>query len=281
MRRYRGKHAKPKPKKHGPVVVVTAATVTMAAPAAHAGTHRVRPGQTLSEIANRYGTTVTKLARRNHISNPNHIVAGKMLKVPGGSGGGGRRTHVIRSGETLSEIASRYGTSVAALSRANRISNPNLIVAGQKLRIPRGSGGGGGRSSQRPKTAPSTIAESLHRQAVAHGLDPALVKALAWQESGWAQNVSSSSGAVGVMQVMPSTAKWVNQVLGGHSLDIRVADDNVHLGVMYLRHLLATMPNERKALAAYYAGPGNVGRRLSPGQRAYVRSVRGLKKRFD
>jgi soluble lytic murein transglycosylase-like protein len=82
------------------------------------------------------------------------------------------------------------------------------------------------------------------------------------------------------MQVMPATARWVNTVLGGHNLDIHVADDNVHLGVMYLRHLLDQMGSVRRALAAYYSGPGAVGRRLDRGQRAYVDNVLALMDRF-
>ena len=99
------------------------------------------------------------------------------------------------------------------------------------------------------------VGAEIHEQAVAHGVDPALAKAVAWQESGWQQGAVSSVGAVGIMQVMPDTAKYVNSSLGGHGLSVRTAEGNIHLGVMYLRHMLDTMPTERKALAAYYSGP--------------------------
>lgn len=103
--------------------------------------HTIRPGETLSGIAARYGTTVAALARANNIANPNLIIAGRSLNIPGRSDSfaapsGGSRQHVIRSGETLSGIAARYGTSVAALARTNGISNPNLIIAGRTLTIP-------------------------------------------------------------------------------------------------------------------------------------------------
>jgi soluble lytic murein transglycosylase-like protein len=106
------------------------------------------------------------------------------------------------------------------------------------------------------------------------------VKAVAWQESGWQQDVVSSAGAVGVMQVMKDTARYVNRSLGGGHLDIRDADDNVHLGVMYLHHMLETMPSERKALGAYFAGPGNIGHKLTKEQRHYVDAVESHKSRF-
>lgn len=56
----------------------------------------------------------------------------------GGGGGGGctPQTYVVKSGDSLSSIASRFGTTVAKISSANNISNPNLIYVGQKLTIP-------------------------------------------------------------------------------------------------------------------------------------------------
>lgn len=276
--RYRGKHLKPRPKNHAPAALGTAAAIWMSAPAAMASEgHRVRPGETLSGIARRYGTTVRALARANRLSDPNLIVAGTRLRIPG-RGGSSREltTHAIRAGETLSGIAARYNTTVAALARRNHISNPNLIVAGTKLKIPASSP-----SSPIPEAASrDRIVGSLESQSRAHGLDPSLVKGVAWHESGWHQNAISSAGAIGVMQVMPDTAVYVNEVLGGGRLDVRKADDNVHLGVMYLRHMVSEMGSERKALAAYYSGPGNVRHKLNKGQRAYVRSVEANKRRF-
>lgn len=275
MRRYRGRHLKPRPKRRGPLVVATAASVTMAGPA-HAATHLVRRGETLSVIAQKHGTTTARLARLNRLANPNLVIAGQRLRVPGRVSTAS--IHVVRPGDTLSGIAARYGSSVAALARVNRIADPNLVTIGTKLRVPAGRG----RSSGRAPVPATSVAASLDAQARAHGVDPALVKALAWQESGWQQNVRSSAGAIGVMQVMPATARWVNRFLGGgsHRLRVRSTDDNVHLGVMYLRHLLATMGTVKKALAGYYSGPGNVGRRLDAGQRRYVRNVIALRGRF-
>jgi LysM repeat protein len=241
---------------------------------AQAGTYVVRSGETLSGIATRHQTSVTALARLNHLDDPNLIIAGQRLRI----GGGGRamRTHTVVAGDTLSGLAARFGTSIAALARANRLTNPNVIVIGTRLRIP----GGSGATAPASTPAPMSIAASLDRQARAHGVDPALVKAVAWQESGWQQDVRSRAGAVGVMQVMPATARWVNGYLGGHDLDVRVADDNVHLGVMYLRHLLGTMGSVRRALAAYYSGPSAVGPRLNLLQRSYVNNVLALREQY-
>lgn len=145
------------------------ATPADAAPLAQSGgVHVVRSGETLSGIAARYGVSMTALARANGIRNPNFIYVGQRLAIPGAgggsAGGGGGSTgggatgsggvHVVRRGETLGSIAARYGTSVNTIVRANGISNPNMIYAGQRLLIP-GAGGGGGGVAVQPRPAPA------------------------------------------------------------------------------------------------------------------------------
>ena len=97
-------------------------------------TYVVQSGDTLSEIAVRYGTTYQALAALNNISDPNLIHPGQTVRVPEKSGPA-PRYYTIRSGDTLSEIAVRFGTSVAALMSLNGITNPNLIYAGNTIRI--------------------------------------------------------------------------------------------------------------------------------------------------
>jgi len=124
-------------------------------PATHQGgygdsTYYVRPGDTLSMIALRFGVTVDQLMRVNGLRNPNHIYVGQALTIPGAGGGGtggpqcGSKTHVVRYGETASQIAQRYGIDLYDLARANDMLNLNRIYAGQTLCIP----GGGGMPAQ-------------------------------------------------------------------------------------------------------------------------------------
>ena len=100
-------------------------------------TYVIQPGDTLSGIAQRYGTTVSALTQLNGISDPDKIYAGNTLKVPeNGTGtGSSAQYYTIRSGDTLSEIAQKFGTTVSALARLNGISDPDKIYAGNRIRV--------------------------------------------------------------------------------------------------------------------------------------------------
>ncbi len=106
-------------------------------------TYTVVRGDTLSEIAQRFGTTVGALAAENGIKNPNLIYVGQVLKInSSGSQQSANIQYRIKRGDTLSEIAVRYNTTVNAIANANNIKNPNLIYAGEVITIPSGSSGG-------------------------------------------------------------------------------------------------------------------------------------------
>ena len=104
----------------------------------------VKPGETLSEIADRHGVSLTRLMQANGITNPNMVVAGQKLVLPGARSTASAPAprplptapYTVKSGETLSEIADRFGTSTERLIQLNRISNPNMVVAGTRLTIP-------------------------------------------------------------------------------------------------------------------------------------------------
>ncbi|MDU7149893.1 MAG: LysM peptidoglycan-binding domain-containing protein [Clostridium sp.] len=105
-----------------------------------ATTYTVKEGDTLSEIAQRYGTTTERLAQINNISNPNLIYPGQVLEISSNSSaantsGGTATTYIVKEGDTLSEIAQRYGTTTERLAQINNISDPNLIYPGEVIRI--------------------------------------------------------------------------------------------------------------------------------------------------
>ena len=98
-------------------------------------TYTVQAGDTLNGIASKYGTTYQELARINNISNPNVIYPGQVIKINGGTV---EKIYTVKSGDTLSGIANKYGTTWQNIYNNNRDiigSNPNLIKPGQVLKI--------------------------------------------------------------------------------------------------------------------------------------------------
>ncbi len=107
--------------------------------------HRVRPGESLSTIAQRYHTTVSNIARANNIYRQNFIKAGRLLKIPltrnwataTATATGEKVQHTVKRGESLWIIARRYGTTVNHIQSLNNLSSTTLSV-GQVLDIPAG-----------------------------------------------------------------------------------------------------------------------------------------------
>jgi soluble lytic murein transglycosylase len=121
-----------------------------------------------------------------------------------------------------------------------------------------------------------------------YGLDPALLAAVIYQESKFKADARSSSGAIGLMQLLPDTAKGIALHTGGSRFrveDLYDPEINVRYGAWYLRHLMQKYGEEKTALAAYNAGQDNVDRWRQAGRgiqfsetRAYVDRVEDLKK---
>lgn len=95
----------------------------------------VQYGDTLSQIALEYGTTVENLAAINNIQNVNLIYVGQIIKIPSYSYDMSHRLYVVKRGDTLWGISRRFGVSIAQIVMLNRIANPNLIYPGNVLRI--------------------------------------------------------------------------------------------------------------------------------------------------
>lgn len=165
-----------------------------------AQTYRVVAGDTLSIIAARFHTSTAALATLNHLSNPNLIFVGQVLKVTQGSAtasaapkttsatpktqttvsGSARNTtttaftssqqtrYTVRSGDWLSIIATHFHTTVSALVAANHLANPNYLYVGEVLTIP-------GSSTAAAVTKTSTTASSATKTATASSSTPSQV----------------------------------------------------------------------------------------------------------
>ena len=131
---------------------------------------------------------------------------------------------------------------------------------------------------------------SVRGHARNYRLDPALLAAVIYQESKFQADAESRSGAIGLMQLLPDTAKGIAIHTGGNRFrvqDLYTPEINVRYGAWYLRHLLDKYGDERTALAAYNAGQDNVDRWRARREgiafaetRAYVDRVESLKRTY-
>jgi peptidoglycan hydrolase-like protein with peptidoglycan-binding domain len=130
-----------------------------------------------------------------------------------------------------------------------------------------------------PATRPSVRALLGYWARVYH-VDPGLVRALAWMESGFQPGLVSKAGARGVMQVLPVTRRYVETILLRERVPNSVSG-NIRIGVVYLRHLLREFRgNERHALAAWYQGPSSLRRRGQLKEtKQFVANVLALRRR--
>ncbi len=280
------------------VVLGLVMILTMVSPSSALSSYRVRPGDTLSRIAIRTNSTVAELVRINGLRDPNRIRAGQVLLLPGSDDRDGSSessdqvgSYKIRVGDTLSEIAVRFGVSSRALMDENGIRNPDRIRSGQTLVIPASA------APSRParntySNLPSTLLGAPERMSLigifeywaeANGIPSDLVMAVAWQESGWQQQVVSSTGAIGIGQIMPATGEWIaRDLIGRPNLDPMISEDNIRMTARYLDWLLGYFDTEEEAIAAYYQGQGSISRGfLYDDTIAYVEDVKALRSAFQ
>lgn len=285
------------------------------------GRYVVREGDTVLGIARRAGVAPQAIIAANGLSAPAYMIRdGSSLIIPSGRGAvqtagstkSGDRAKVagpgvrggpvagsgyrVRRGDTVIGLAARSGVSAAAIIAANGLAPPTYMIRdGQVLQIPRkGSVPAQQRApkarAQVPGTPPGSgrhpspgqVGAALDANARRYGLPPDLVKGVAWQESGWRQDVVSSVGAVGVMQLMPGTAGWISDNLVRRRIDSANYADNVEGGTAYLEYLLRQVGrDERLALASYYQGLGSVRKRgLLEESKRYVANVQAHRKKF-
>lgn len=219
--------------------------------------HRVRPGETLSEIAAAHGTTVASLVTLNGIRNPNLIGAGSFVRT-GVPQLGGPPVSFLDYG---SDVARRYGLDNLIQAQANFIRNEgSFLTAAQQYWAAESA------PSWTPPPGPvisrAAARWALDRAAVEFEVDTQLVYSMAWLESGWQQHVVSRAGAVGLMQLMPDTGEWVSRYVMGERVDWRGSElGNARVGVAYLRYLLErTGGDGRTAIGSYYQGFNSVRR---------------------
>ena len=216
-------------------------------------------------------------------------------------------SYVVQPGDTLTAIAARAGISVAQLAAANAIDPNAPLLIGTALRLYGAGGtsqyvssstGAAGSASSQPvgavaegsptdppyPTAQTVTPGQVGSIASANGVSPSLAAAIAYQESGFNNDLVSSADARGVMQILPGTWRWIQHTLdqGGPPLAPASATDNVRGGVLMLRSLLdSTGGDPAMAAAGYFQGLPSVQQNgVYPSTQQYVNDVMALRRQF-
>jgi LysM repeat protein len=298
-------------------------SATVPASTSTSGSYVVQAGDTLSAIAARSGVSVDALAAANGLNPTSFLLIGTVLHLSGSSGStgtsvpvsdstssSGAGSYVVQAGDTLSAIAARSGESVDALAAANGLDPKKFLITGTVLRVSSGSGSGstidvsmssasnssaatsqpvGGTAQGTPTDPPyptpeRVTASEVGSVAAANGVPASLADAIAWQESGFNNDLVSSADARGVMQILPGTWAWIQHTLdtGGPPLAPASAADNVRGGVLLLHSLLdSTGGDPAMAAAGYYQGlPSVVRNGVYPSTHNYVNDVLALERQF-
>ncbi len=205
--------------------------------------------------------------------------------------------YTVAPGDTLSGIAARYGVSVDQLAAANGLDPVGILPAGDVLSLsgsasaaqpvsttvtssaPIATGGSPG-----AQPTPETVSASdVGQVAAANGVSPSLAEAIGYQESGFNNNLVSSTGATGVMQIEPGTWNYIGSNLAvAPPLSPNSAQDNIRAGVTLLHSLLdQTGGDPALAAAGYYQGLQSVRQNgMYSDTQQYVNDVMALRQRF-
>jgi LysM repeat protein len=237
-----------------PAAPVRAAAKAAAARAAAAAwtTYRVRPGDSVSAIAVRLGTTQATLLKANRISTTSILSIGQVLRVP--------RQAPVATTRTSSATTFAGRTYPEATLRAADANRQQLA------------------STAVPSLAATQ--QIVIATARRYGVDPALAQAIAMQESGFNQRAVSVANAIGVMQVIPSSGRWASD-LTGRRLNLLDTRDNITAGVVILKALTTSASSREQAIAGYYQGLASVrSSGMAADTKGYVASVSALAGRF-
>jgi len=194
---------------------------------------------------------VRTLQTRNKLPRSGLVVIGRRLAIP------------VRVAGNPSTTSATYNAGVRIPARVQRSAAQHRAYLGT-LRQP----------------SKARVRMLLVRTAKRIGVDPSLVLAVAYHESGFQQRVVSPVDAIGVMQVLPSTGRVLGNAYG-RRLDLLRTEDNVLAGVLLLKQLVRATGRADLALAGYYQGLGSVhAHGMLPQTRTYIRNVTALRARF-
>jgi LysM repeat protein len=214
------------------------------------GSYVVQPGDSLSAIAAREGMSLAELAALNGLDPSNYLLSGSVLRFSGASG-------------STTEVSNTSSESAAQTQPVGSVAE--------------------GSATGPPYPTPERVSSGeVGSIAAANGVPASLADAIGYQESGFNNDLVSSAGARGVMQILPGTWQWINSSLASTPLAPDSAADNVRGGVLMLHSLLnATGGSSSMAAAGYYQGLPSVQKYgLFPDTQRYVNDVTSLQSSF-
>ncbi len=227
-----------------PAPLAQAATPWPGHPGRSLVVHTVRPGDTATGLSVRYHAWTREFIALNG----SRLRVGEKVRVPVVLAAVRRAAKARAAKHRSAPVRTPKQKPHRAKKPATAHASPHLVRHATR---PRGRGWlHADLSRQQVRRLVVTTARRL-------GVPPKLALAIAWQESGWQQRRISSAGAIGVMQVMPDTGRWMQLYLG-RKLRLRDSHDNVLAGVRTIKVLLDSTKRDNRAVAAYYQGLGAV-----------------------
>jgi LysM repeat protein len=231
--------------------------------------HKVRPGETATGLAVRFHAWTAELLGLNRLGSHGVLYQGQVIRIPVVVSAV-RKAH----GQVPKPAAHHQPRPHKPTHHKPKHHKPKPLPLLMHSQTPPGRGW------LHADLTRDQVRSLVARMAHHYGVPKSLALAIAWQESGWKQRRVSSAGALGVMQVMPDTGRWMRWY-AGRRLRLRDTHDNIQAGVMTLRILQSWTRYDNNAIAAYYQGLGAVRKHgYFTDTRQYVRSVRGIQHRL-
>lgn len=214
--------------------------------------YTVRSGESLSSIAYKFNTSVAALAKANNIRDVNRVRAGqKLLIAPASSVKKSSTTKVVV--RAAKAPAKKVTTSV---SKKAAPAKPKATVPASIAILPAKASAGGSKLLRdlQQSTVRLSYKAFFDKWADANNISRDLVKSVCYMESGWNNDAVSSTGALGIGQLLPTTAEFIRtELIGKRELSPKNPEDNIRMSARYLRYLIELSGgNEQLAVAAYY-----------------------------
>ncbi len=234
--------------------------------------YRVKRGDTATGIAVRFHAWTRELRRVNHLGRHGTLYAGRVIRVPVVLSAVRRhhaRHHTHRH-HVRHHVRHHHAKHHAKKRHHHRTTKHHAKHHAKKRHHARHH-----KSWRHADASRATVRRVIIRTAHRHHVKPRTVLAISWQESGWQQRRRSSAGAIGAMQIMPGTGRWMSLYVG-RKLNIYSLHDNVVAGVLLFK-VLRAQTSKKRAIGGYYQGLGSIQQRgMYPSTRRYVRNVKAI-----